>query len=737
MWTATLDLNPRRVLLTRLLARFWHGAYFSSFAPLRVENMPRQQLPGSQWVRVRNRLAGICGSDLHLISVDGDLRVAPAALPAHTHSYLGHEVVGEVIEVGDDVQTLRIGDRVALQHGMNCVAARIDLPCPLCASGNYTLCERGVLPEPHPIGGGWSEEMLLHEQQLFRIPQDMSDEQAVLLEPTAVAVHAVLRRVPQANERVLIAGAGTIGLLTLQVVRALAPQAEISVLARYPFQIEKATRMGAAHIIYPQDSYREVQRVTQAQLYEGAFGNRMLLGGYDVIYDTIGNRKSISNALRWTRAKGTIVLVGLNLHLMNIDLSPIWYQEIDLLGAMGQGIETWPLGTQHHQSTFDITADLIMQGQLHPEQLITHHFALSNYRAALQTAMDKKQGRSIKVVFDYSMQPASVVPNVRASARVKRPTTTTLIPQPADDTREPETAPVQAAQPTPSPDVVPAPIAPVHTVPSIQPIAQSPATPDDVLAETALSGQEDIHEYSTSKEPSVPSSYDELSSADLQEMNAPTVRFNITSLSSAAQEPQEPQESQEPLNEYHEYTPSDDYKNAEQNGHHQQATLDTQSLDQGYGEQEESFYSFYSEENREAAQASVPFAESDVVSDIPAESSLLQIEDQTTFFEDAGLTVSERAEVPESTDIVSETLDETESTATIAATESAETSSQQDASLPVDTRFIAPIMEEKTTTRTDKDRGHNRTKRRKKTHYLVLPQHSQSTTDTTNKESSD
>ncbi|HKV56896.1 MAG TPA: alcohol dehydrogenase catalytic domain-containing protein, partial [Ktedonobacteraceae bacterium] len=100
MWTSTLELSPRRVMMTRALGWLWRDAYFSSFAPLQVQNVPREQLPARDWVRVRNRLAGICGSDLKLIYADGDFRVAPAALPGHTRSYPGHEVVGEVIEVG-------------------------------------------------------------------------------------------------------------------------------------------------------------------------------------------------------------------------------------------------------------------------------------------------------------------------------------------------------------------------------------------------------------------------------------------------------------------------------------------------------------------------------------------------------------------------------------------------------------------------------------------------------------
>ena len=423
MWTSTLELNPSHVIPTKLLGLIWRGAYFSSFAPLQVQNLPRQPLPASNWVRVRNSLAGICGSDLQLIFVDGDYSVAPVALPNHNRSYPGHEVVGEVIEVGDDVRHLHVGDRVALQYGPNCITAGVQEPCRSCASGHYGLCEYGELPGPQPIGGGWSEEMLLHEQQLFRLPTDINDMQGVLLEPSAVAVHAVLRHVPQGQDRVLIIGAGTIGLLILQVVRALAPDAEVSVMARHAFQIEQAARLGA-HIIYPKDSYREVQRATGAKLYRGMWGNKMLLGGYDVIYDSVGNTQTTHDALRWARAGSTVVMVGLNLHRMQLDLTPIWYQEINLIGTMGHSIETWPIDSSERKSTFEVTTALIQNKKIFPDKLITHSFPLNSYRDALMTAADKDRNHAIKVVFDYSKQPPSVVPNVRAAARQRQRATT-------------------------------------------------------------------------------------------------------------------------------------------------------------------------------------------------------------------------------------------------------------------------------------------------------------------------
>src|SRR5579859_2004275 len=433
MWTSTLELSPRRVILTRALGWVWRDAYFSSLAPLQVQNVPREQLPGRDWVRVRNRLAGICGSDMHLIYANGDFRVAPAALPAHTRTYPGHEVVGEVIEVGEDVTHVQVGDRVALQYGQCCLTTGTVPMCHACARGNYNLCEQGQFAGPEQIGGGWSEEMLVQEQQVFRVPQALSDEQAVLLEPASVALHSVLRHVPQPGEHVLIMGAGTIGLLVLQVIRAISPETTVSVMARYPFQVEQATRMGAATILYPQDSYDGVVRATGARLYSGMLGNKMLLGGYDAIYDTIGTRQTLENALRWTRAGGAIVLVGVDLHLKRLDLSPVWYQEVSVMGSMGHGTENW-MGQR--RSTFAIAAELIEQRLLHPEKLLTHRFSLTNFKEAIHTMKRKGQTRAIKVVFDYALLPASVVPNVRSSARQRRPARVTTAAWPDHEEKQ-------------------------------------------------------------------------------------------------------------------------------------------------------------------------------------------------------------------------------------------------------------------------------------------------------------
>src|SRR5436305_196174 len=419
MWTTTLQLDPWRIAMTRLLGSVWQGAYFSKVAPLRVENLPRQPLPAATWVRVRNRLSGICGSDLELISAERDLRIAPAALPGQHYYYPGREVVGEVIEVGKKVQHIRVGNRVVLQHSANCVSSGVINLCRFCATGDYNLWEFGVLPGSQPIGGGWSEEMLLPEQQLSSIPASISDDQAVMIEPTAVALHALLRCPPQAGERVLIIGAGTIGLLLLHLLRTIAPQVEIAILARHPFQAEIAQRLGATHIVDTKKSYADIQRTTQARLYSGHFGNRLLIGGYDLIYDTIGKEKTLHDALRWARANATVVLVGISLRMMHIDLSPVWNQQIKLLGSTGPGNEMWPLGSRVQRTTFRIVKELLERVLIHPEHLITHYFSLNDYQDALTTALNKTSSRAVKVVFDHALLSATVVAPNRTALGTK------------------------------------------------------------------------------------------------------------------------------------------------------------------------------------------------------------------------------------------------------------------------------------------------------------------------------
>jgi threonine dehydrogenase-like Zn-dependent dehydrogenase len=122
----------------------------------------------------------------------------------------------------------------------------------------------------------------------------------------------------------------------------------------------------------------------------------MLLGGFDCIFDVVGNEKTLNQALRWARAHGSVVLVGVNLHRMRLDVTPIWYQEVDLLGAVGHDIVTWQ---GEPVSTFELAMQWMQSGRLRCGGLLTHCFPLDQYRQAFAVAADKRTHRSIKVAF--------------------------------------------------------------------------------------------------------------------------------------------------------------------------------------------------------------------------------------------------------------------------------------------------------------------------------------------------
>ena len=132
-----VDVSVPRIALTRLLGKFSRGAYFAPTSPLKLADLPDPPLPAENWVRVRNQMCGICGSDLHQIFVDTGLDVAPVALPAHKRIYLGHEMVGEVVEKGSAATDLNIGDRVVRWGRMDdCLSRGEELLCPPCSRGH-------------------------------------------------------------------------------------------------------------------------------------------------------------------------------------------------------------------------------------------------------------------------------------------------------------------------------------------------------------------------------------------------------------------------------------------------------------------------------------------------------------------------------------------------------------------------------------------------------------------------
>lgn len=392
-----VDKNIPRALAVKYGQRLWPGVVWSPLSHARFADLPEPPLPGPRWVRVRNRQCGICASDLALLLVRADPAAAPVALPGFARVYLGHEVVGDVVEVGPGVTTVRLGQRVVMESrftGPTCLSQEIDPPCRHCAAGDTRLCENASLGRgPVGVGGGWGDGYTAHESEVRAVPDDLDDDQASLIEPMAVALHAVLRRPPRDGEQVLVLGAGIIGLLVVQCVRLVAPGCRLAVLARYPHQAQAARRLGADDVLDGRQAYAQAARLTGARHYRAPLNRGMLLGGFDVIYDCVGHGDTLHDALRWARARGTVVMVGIDLSLVRLDLNPIWYQEVDLIGSHTFGAERVDGRAAH---TFELVIEHLRAGRLREAGLITHRFPLQEYRKAIDVARHKRTG-AIKV----------------------------------------------------------------------------------------------------------------------------------------------------------------------------------------------------------------------------------------------------------------------------------------------------------------------------------------------------
>ena len=394
MHSIYFDLNIPKFLLTKALSKIWKNVFYSFLSPISFADLKNESLPGSKWVRVKNHLSGICGSDLSLFFLEANPKISLAALPGLLRVFLGHEICGEIVETGNDVASLKVNDRVIFQKMLpNCFNKEIQPRCVHCQAGNYAICENqseGTLPTN--TGGGWSESFNTHESQLVKIPEEISDEQAVLIEPIAVAVRAVLRKLPQPNDKMLIIGAGIIGLLTLHFIKVLQPECQVSIIARHEFQQKKAEQFGADNILSGKNLYQQIAKMTNAHYYKGIFNNQTLLGGFDKIFDCVAKANTIQNSLRWCKAGGTVILVGVDYNPGKFDYTPIVFQEINLIASFCHGMENF---NGEQISTFDLVIKLLKENKLQLDNLITHRFQLKNHKKALKIVTNKKQNQVI------------------------------------------------------------------------------------------------------------------------------------------------------------------------------------------------------------------------------------------------------------------------------------------------------------------------------------------------------
>ncbi|MFQ5795697.1 MAG: alcohol dehydrogenase catalytic domain-containing protein [Candidatus Bipolaricaulia bacterium] len=320
-----------------------------------VLERPIPEVKNPDDVLLRVQAVGVCGTDVHILSV-------PPGQEASEGVILGHEYTGEVVEVGNGVRSVSVGDRVVVDPTVRCGY------CNFCKDGLTNMCQNltalGIF-----IDGGFAEYNIAPESNLHQVPDHMLPERAAFAEPLACVVNARNQLRPQAGESVAILGAGPIGQLFTQVLGAEGVR-PIIVSEPSEFRREYAKRSGAHRVVNPLEE--SLEAAVQKETGRGA----------DIVVDAVGSL--FPQTLQVARTGGRVMLFGQNTEAhAEITQNDITQRCLTVIGS-------WITNY-----TFPTAIRLLDSGALRVEELITHEFGLNEFDQAIDLL---REGQAIKIL---------------------------------------------------------------------------------------------------------------------------------------------------------------------------------------------------------------------------------------------------------------------------------------------------------------------------------------------------
>jgi L-iditol 2-dehydrogenase len=309
---------------------------------LRIEEREVPE-PGPREVLVQIAAVGVCGSDVHYYEhgrIGSHIVRSPLVL--------GHESAGRVVGLGPEVSKHAVGDRVTLEPGVPCGR------CRECRAGRYNLCRDVRFFATPPIDGAFANYVTIHEDFAFALPDSVSDDAGALMEPLSVGIWACRKAGVSPGDRVLITGAGPIGLLAQQCALAFGAT-EVTITDVSEDRLQMARRTGATRAVRAGEP----------------------LGEVDALIECSGHPAALAAGIAAVRPAGTAVLVGMGPE-----------EEATVPLSLIQNREIWLTGTFRYANTYPTAIALVASGRVDPEAIITGRYGLGDAEAALRAGRD-------------------------------------------------------------------------------------------------------------------------------------------------------------------------------------------------------------------------------------------------------------------------------------------------------------------------------------------------------------
>ena len=376
--------------------------YRGPFSTVKLVDMPEPTLPSQEWVKLKTKLCGVCGSDINLLF----LKDSPTASPFTSFPCVpGHEICGKVVETGREVENCKIGDLVAVVPSLNCYTRAIKPVCRSCAAGLTANCENFAEGAFSPgmfigickdINGGFAEYVVAHKSQVYRVPTGVSPESAALVEPLAVGLQAVLDNRPNDGDKVLVIGGGVIGAMVVKCMRALGSGCDITVVEPSLFAAEYVKQCGANRTIKGGIIDAAVE-IAGGRAYQPMLGERVVMGGFDKVYDTVGHADTLNMALRVTATNGMLSVIGIGKEV-KLDLTTLWLKLQNVKGCYGYRYNNIEGGRKH---AYEMALDLISSKKIQVDDMLTHKFPLEQYRELIEVNVKKDANRAMKTAISF------------------------------------------------------------------------------------------------------------------------------------------------------------------------------------------------------------------------------------------------------------------------------------------------------------------------------------------------